>query len=499
MTSDSDAPHRKKRAHTDTITDRVEQARRVWIKSSPTEDLSAVESVFRTALLEWQNCGNNGWSQGKRVKLCSDDDCTETFDGTAADSVQRTASNYLSLLLCQTGRWKDSSPFLERQGYTCRLSSKVLDYPLPNDLLPLPKNPAVQGALGSDSAPCQIFDDFLTEQELIYLRSVFEHPQSDYWTSHKYSVDPPSPYFSYVFPLADVCSDNGVGSPNAGSYGLLGRLVDRTWHFLKGHSSNVFPRLGEATHVEMWAHNRPHASGHQLHFDSDNEGNCDDRDSHVRHPLISTVFYLSGPVGESSPSRSGEPISCKQLDVGGPTLVTNQRLIHKHLAAKGWLCYPKQGRLVALDGKYLHGVIPGKPMLQQSADRVFQPCADIDLPQPTETFDRSHRRVTLMLAYWKGIRVRPGELPGAARPFPTADIGDVMDSLPKWTQQLRTDTSELTLEDVGPRPLVRRDMEPTVPCPVAPVAVEPVYETLDGTPWTRKMGLPDYDCVFQGF
>lgn len=34
----------------------------------------------------------------------------------------------------------------------------------------------------------------------------------------------------------------------------------------------AFPAAAEARFAEWWAHCRPHPSGHQLHFDSDNEG-----------------------------------------------------------------------------------------------------------------------------------------------------------------------------------------------------------------------------------
>lgn len=33
-----------------------------------------------------------------------------------------------------------------------------------------------------------------------------------------------------------------------------------------------FPAVAEARFAEWWAHCRPHGSGHQMHFDSDNEG-----------------------------------------------------------------------------------------------------------------------------------------------------------------------------------------------------------------------------------
>lgn len=62
----------------------------------------------------------------------------------------------------------------------------------------------------------------------------------------------------------------------------------------------------------------------------------------VRNPIVSTVLYLSE-------------------GVGGPTLVTTQHLQDTMLAARGWLAFPKLNRLVAFDGSYLHGVVPGRP------------------------------------------------------------------------------------------------------------------------------------------
>lgn len=42
-----------------------------------------------------------------------------------------------------------------------------------------------------------------------------------------------------------------------------------------------FPDVKEAKFVEWWAHRRPHSSGHQMHFDSDNEGR-----GGVRNPIV---------------------------------------------------------------------------------------------------------------------------------------------------------------------------------------------------------------------
>ena len=50
-----------------------------------------------------------------------------------------------------------------------------------------------------------------------------------------------------------------------------------------------FPQAAEARFAEWWAHCRPHHTGHQLHFDSDDEG-----EGGVRNPIITTVLFLSG-------------------------------------------------------------------------------------------------------------------------------------------------------------------------------------------------------------
>eukprot|EP00658_Telonema_sp_P-2_P076032 TRINITY_DN65982_c0_g1_i1.p1 TRINITY_DN65982_c0_g1~~TRINITY_DN65982_c0_g1_i1.p1 ORF type:complete len:125 (+),score=22.57 TRINITY_DN65982_c0_g1_i1:125-499(+) len=45
--------------------------------------------------------------------------------------------------------------------------------------------------------------------------------------------------------------------------------------------------------------------------------------------------------------------------VGGPTVVTNQRLAHRQVASHGCRISPRYNRLAMFDGELLHGVIPG--------------------------------------------------------------------------------------------------------------------------------------------
>ena len=132
--------------------------------------------------------------------------------------------------------------------------------------------------------------------------------------------------------------------------------------------------------------------GHQLHFDSDDEGI-----GGVRNPIISTVVYLQAGTLNGSISKSSNPKeSCStngeasraaaaagpqqsgaaegtrgslalqggegeaaagqavSAFIGGPTLMTDQ-LLGGTLARSGWLACPATNRLTMFDAKYLHG------------------------------------------------------------------------------------------------------------------------------------------------
>jgi len=121
---------------------------------------------------------------------------------------------------------------------------------------------------------------------------------------------------------------------------------------------------------------------------------------------------------------------------------------------------------VAFDGRYLHGVVPGKGV-------------------------QEGRRVTLMFAFWQDIRIRNEKVPGSARPFPTNETSlDSADgTVVNWAKRL----IESLEKDVNGENQYKS-------CAITnPIELDGVYETLDGTPWKRGMGMPSYDQVFQGF
>jgi len=401
----------------------IKKAREIWLHSTTQSDLDEVERLYRWALSSKKNI-----EPVSDINYASDSEPPQKKAKKGQCGLDRSdyisASEKFALLLCQSGRCKKAKKGLASIGFTCRLAKRVLDYPEESKA-------SSQTDLKRQKAPCTIVDNFLTQAELERLQSVFESTTASYWTSHNYAVEPPSPYFSYVLSLDQIETDR---------FGFVGRLIQKVLHCPL--LTAKFPQLPNTRYIEMWAHNRPHASGHQLHFDSDDEGR-----GGVRNPIISTILYIAdGDADEIA---------------GGPSMVTNQKLSDEKLASKGWMSLPRPCRLVAFDGRYLHGVVPGKGT-------------------------KHGRRVTLMFAFWDDIKIRRGLGQGSARPFPK-------NVLPPWasklTEPMNTNTDAAKADDHNQY----KNCKTT-----EPIELDRVYETLEGKAWNKRE-MPAYDEVFQGF
>jgi hypothetical protein len=399
--------------------------------------MARVESMYRTVLdrNDSMDCGGGG------------DCCAQQ---------QKEAKEKLAMILLQSGRSHDADELLASLGFTCRLASRIFNYETLLSTQPLLPDATTTMMTGtttneeeSNALPCcfcKVFDNVLDDDQLQLLQTVFGDITSSYWTDHAYAVEPsPSPYYSYVLPLLPQQLRNRRGDDvtEYDTGGSLYTIVYRLRDILQQH----FPTIKNANYVEVWAHNRPHATGHQFHFDSDNEG-CTEV---IRNPLVSCVVYLSG----------------NNVTAGGPTVVTNQRLSSRQLASKAWLVpATKSNRLIAFDGKLLHGVVPGSG-------------------------SSSHRRVSLMLAFWKKIRVR--QQPGAAAcrwPAPGAVKAEWADALMMTPTVAAVAEPAKHIASSGGKQATRE---------MLPIAVSPVYETIPGgQPWSSRLGVPDYELMFQG-
>eukprot|EP00752_Nemacystus_decipiens_P001527 g1497.t1 len=343
--------------------------------------------------------------------------------GEEAQEVAQAAAEGLSLLLCQEGRDKEAAKVLKRRGFRYRLATSVLRYPPPSLAKEISSGSAAAGGVkaaergGAEGAPLATttsggkgsgsnssdasefvaaFDDALPGGMLSHLQEAFGS-RSRFWSEHGYNSETGTPgYFSYIHPLGKKPTTS------------IEQVINR----VRTLAERSFPEVKEAKFVEWWAHRRPHSSGHQMHFDSDNEGR-----GGVRNPIVSVVVYVTG-------------------DVGGPTLVTTQRLTSKRLADRGWIVHPRVNRVCMFDGGVLHGVIPGRGVppaavgassagtRQEGDDGRYEANASGSgggggrggSVRGAEEKGRSGMRVTWMVAFWRDIQARPRPAPPEAPP-----------------------------------------------------------------------------------
>jgi len=305
----------------------------------------------------------------------------------------KLAQQRLALLLLQQRKpgvplaecptYLEAKGIMKRMGYSHRLSDEVLlydslrDYDLhspPEGEDPGSSEAKIQGHPEAKPTPntlshdnlFALVDRALPQSLLTRLQSVFA-PSSVFWRAHGYGT-PGQGYFSYVYPL-----DTPPRS-----------FIEQVIQHLYALARARYPAAKEATKAEWWVHSRSHSYGHQMHFDSDDEGR-----NGIRHPIVGSILYVTG-------------------ECGGATLMTNQTLRGSALANKGWLIAPRTNRYMMFDGQYLHGVLPGlgaaPPELKSDA---AQDADSEPMVNPDQKKQQVRRRMTLMVAFWKDIKIRP--------------------------------------------------------------------------------------------
>ena len=321
----------------------------------------------------------------------------------------------LGLVYAQSGRDHELKELLSSNSFTHRLSRTVLNYHQQ-------QQKSSEISTGTDYREyLSCFDNVLQNDVLEKMHSFFS-PNSQFWTFHNYDEFESTGYFSYLYNVDQDPSN------------FVEQVINSIFVLLKRKFPQKASRIKKA---EWWAHCRPHCMGHQMHYDSENEGK-----GTVRHPILSTVLYLSSN------------------NIGGPTFVTNQLLTDQTLANRGWMVFPQQNRLAVFDSNYLHGVVPGQGV----------------------TRDASARRITFMIGFWDDIEAIESPGHGASRNLPP--VGTDADS---WLQDIQIDTSiigdQLLLHPVEAEP---------------PIPVSSVWQSIDGTE-LESLSLPLYERCFQGF
>lgn len=309
--------------------------------------------------------------------------------------------------MIHSGRCREADELLQKEGFLARYSDAVFNY------IDVPRT--------GKPVPCPVascFDGVLPSALVDRLAS-FLRDDGPFFGEHNYFSGSVG-YFSYAHDLAHP----------------EGTLLEQTALLLRETlADSGFPELRAARKIEWWAHNRSHEAGHQLHWDTDAEG-----ESGVRHPLCTAVVFLSA-------------------GTGGPTVVTEQG-VGDPMARRGWLIVPPErdvGRVAVLRGRYLHGVVGGHP-------RAPVPAAG--------------RRKTLMLAFWEDVKIRPSlfQTPGACRPLPLGT---------KWVPEIERGVAELRRDPAAPR-LVPLD------------CVEPFFQSVVASGQDASAQAVPYEQVFQG-
>ena len=331
------------------------------------------------------------------------------------DAAAQNCARAYALALFQRGRAQEGTVILRHRFPDAR-------YRLADDVLMY--GTAKPGATKFEKGSVGAFDDALPEALFRAVARALA-PDGAFWPAHSYD-DETSGFFSYVHSL----DEDGV-------------VVEAARRFRELFARAV-PAIAEATGIEWWTHRRPHGAGHQLHFDSADEGAGADG---PEHPLCSVVLYLS------------------EARLGGPTLVTTQCSgdVEMRCRDAGALVPVAPNRAVCFRGDMLHCVVPGRG------------------PAPG---GETARRVTLMISFWRRPHARHDRegAPRAAMRFPTNPW-----TAPFWT---RVDCAD--------------DAKPTrsAPVPVAQLWTVVVDGTADdGEPvYPREpVPLPPYEACWQGF
>lgn len=361
--------------------------------------------------------------------------------GFASSAAQKLALIYAGNGKLLDPKGKKITKLLAGLDYVYRLGQGVLGYPIPAPSGPQP---------GSEKAKdyVRVVEGALPESALVFLESLFG-PTSDFWSSHSYNPYVSNGYFSYLQHLQ--MDDKTSSKMFQAIVSHLGKLA-----------TTLFPHLTSRpiTTAEWWAHSRPHTAGHQLHFDSENEGITPLNEAgegcqgNPRHPVVSCVVYLS------------------DQETGGPTLVTDQTLASTDLTSvEGWLAYGCRGRIAFFDARYLHGVIPGRGPLENAGNR---------------------RRPTFMVGLWDTVTEQKpkedGGLGGASQKFPPkAADGKALE----WIKAIQ-ETPAVGLGSFSAKELAKMEL------PAVPITGK-VWEPVDDGPKGKRKRMAGYEDCFQGF
>ena len=369
-----------------------------------------------------------------------------SIDGEESNSIivlqlRETAAYQLALLLLQrSGRRCNSTSndndhtlvdeteandILSKLGYRLRLSNLAFGYPICNC-----NQQSQKRYNNAQSSPISavVIDDILP-------LSIFNALQHAYRPGSRYC----SELYSKVNSITATEKKNNTNQfashniplpprSNASSQSPPSSILEQVAIIVQQQLQDDFPYITHATSVEVWSHQRPPDGEHQLHYDMDEirlwkhrKGSVNQGEDRAKRqktnpksndgiscPIVSCVLTVNIPTKQLGCSV------CGKTGNSNPTIICNQSILDRGSADSsnvGCLCFPYPNRLLAFKGSLLHGVIPGIPQESSATSDNDESSSDEDSYYMQDTSKTSpvnddvNQRVTLMLGFWKEVRL----------------------------------------------------------------------------------------------
>jgi hypothetical protein len=190
--------------------------------------------------------------------------------------VGKTLQDSLILFYCQENLLEKAFPLLLLKRYQWKLSQQVLTYAAGSASDTHLDARQLQLEARADFPFTFGYDSVLPEIYLHRLQHVFR-PSAPFWSEHQYdfysNCSRQVGYFSYLYPFREQAASNLIEQVIDIVYQTVIAQLAATEEASRGGSGRKSACLealrSEATTAEWWVHSRPHTSGHQFHFDSD--------------------------------------------------------------------------------------------------------------------------------------------------------------------------------------------------------------------------------------
>ena len=434
----------------------LQLGRSLYYRALSAADLESAEASLRQAidLADGVSEAKGGVSGGEDEDECEDEDGDEGGEeqDEGCDDTGPEARRILARLLCQSPTRRDEAHvLLSELGYTHCLSHALTSYDFLAAATAAVADPSAgQGeqllgtaagasdggdverpggggkCFGYPAASC--FDGALPTALLAHLQAALA-PAAPFWEEHAYA-SPSTGFFSYQHELPAWADGDGDGSSGAGS--APRSALEQALLRLRAVAAEAVPAARGARFAEWWAHSRPHSSGHKLHFDYVRDNAAVHGRGGARHPIVSTVTYLTSPCGGPTlvTDQTMPPVDHDSHEGGGGPSASEQRPTKRRRGSpaapppplpstgRGWAVVPNPNRCLVFNGSLLHCVLPGVgPRPDPAGEAAKADGCDAPPPECSSALDEGKnflepRRLTLMVALW--------ETDPRAPTFPTA-------------------------------------------------------------------------------